>query len=146
MERASRAGVGETRRDILKLAVVSAGLGAGVISGAVVAAADEAVATARGDATPWYRRTLRWGQTNITEADIERYDIAWWRQHWKRTHTQGVLINSGGIVAYYPSKFPLHYRAAGLGDRDLFGELAAAAREEGLMVIARMDSNRTHED
>src|SRR5674476_1435115 len=35
---------------------------------------------------PWYRRALRWGQTNITEIDPQRYDIAWWRQHWKRTH------------------------------------------------------------
>jgi hypothetical protein len=32
---------------------------------------------------------------------------------------QGVIINAGGIVAYYPSKFPLQYRAAFLKDRDL---------------------------
>lgn len=36
-------------------------------------------------AVPWYRRTYRWAQTNITEIDPTRYDIAWWRQHWKRT-------------------------------------------------------------
>ncbi len=57
---------------------------------------------------PWYRRTLRWGQTNITEIDPPRYDLAWWRQHWKRTGTQGVIINAGGIFAYYPSRVPLH--------------------------------------
>ncbi len=99
-----------------------------------------------GRAQPWYRRTLRWGQTNIAENDPQRYDIAWWRQYWKRTQTQGVIINAGGIVAYYPSKFPLQYRAAGLGGRDLFGELAQAAHDDGLAVIARMDSNRVHED
>jgi hypothetical protein len=97
-------------------------------------------------ALPWYRRTLRWGQTNITEIDPQRYDIAWWRQHWKRTQIQGVIFNAGGIVAYYPSKFPLHYRPAALGDRDLYGELARAAHEDGLAVLARMDSNRVHED
>jgi hypothetical protein len=48
-------------------------------------------------------------------------------------------------VAYYPSKFPLHHRAEALGDRDLYGELAQAAHEDGLFVFARMDSNRTHE-
>lgn len=95
---------------------------------------------------PWFRRTLRWGQTNITEIDPQRYDIAWWREHWRRTQVQGVIINAGGIVAYYPSKFPLHYRAATLGDRDLYGELARAAHEDGLAVLARMDSNRVHED
>jgi hypothetical protein len=86
------------------------------------------------------------GQTNIREIDPAQYDIGWWRQHWKRTETQGVIINAGGIVAYYPSKFPLHYRASGLGDRDLFGELTRAAHDDGLVVLARMDSNRAHED
>lgn len=96
--------------------------------------------------TPWYRRTLRWGQTNITEKDPERYDIAFWQAHWKRTRTQGVIINAGGIVAYYPSKFPLHRRAEFLGERDLYGELAEAAHTDGLTVLARMDSNRAGED
>ena len=74
-----------------------------------------------------------------------RYDISWWRGFWKRTQVQGVIINAGGIVAYYPSRFPLHRRAAFLGDRDLYGELARAAHEDGLVVLARMDSNRADE-
>ena len=97
------------------------------------------------DAVPWYRRALRWGQTNITEIDATSYDIAWWRRYWRETRVQGVVLNAGGIVAYYPSKFPLHRRAEGLGDRDLYGELAQAAHEDGLFVFARMDSNRTGE-
>src|SRR3954470_14205766 len=146
MERASRAGVGETRRELLKLAVVSAGVGGGVLSGGVVAADAPAAPGPAAADVPWYRRTLRWGQTNITEADVARYDIAWWRQYWKRTAVQGVIINAGGVYAYYPSKFPLHHRAAGLGDRDLYGELARAAHDDGLVVLARMDSNRAHEE
>jgi hypothetical protein len=95
--------------------------------------------------SPWYRRTYRWGQTNITEADALRYDIAWWRNYWKRTQVQGVIINAGGIVAYYPSKYPLHQRALFLGDRDLYGELCKAAHEDGLVVLARMDCSSTAE-
>src|SRR5215467_3096781 len=94
---------------------------------------------------PWYRRAVRWGQTNITERDPTRYDIGWWRDYWKRTEVQGVIINAGGIVAYYPSKFPLHHRAQFLNGRDLFGDLTKAAHQDGLVVIARMDSNRTAE-
>lgn len=105
-----------------------------------------ALAPAQGNAAPWYRRAYRWGQTNITEKDPERYDIEWWRKFWKRTETQAVIINAGGIVAYYPSKFPLHYRAQFLNGRDLFGELTEAAHKDGLFVMARMDSNRTTED
>jgi len=96
-------------------------------------------------ARPWYRRCYRWGQTNLTEIDPTRYDDTWWRQHWRRTRVQGVIVNAGGIVAYYPSRFPLHHRALYLGERDLYGEIVAAAREEGLAVLARMDSNRADE-
>jgi len=112
-------------------------------SAAALAAGNTAKAA---EGEPWYRRTARWGQTNITEKDPVRYDIPWWREYWKRTETQGVIINAGGIVAYYPSKFPLQHRAEFLGDRDLYGELAKAAHDDGLVVVARMDSNRTAED
>ncbi len=95
---------------------------------------------------PWYRRVTRWGQTNITEKDPGHYDIAWWRNHWKNTQTQGVIVNAGGIVAYYPSKVPLHRQAQFLEGRDLFGDLCRAAHEDGLVVFARMDSNRAHEE
>ena len=106
-----------------------------------------AAVAAEGDPSlPWYRRALRWGQTNITERDPVRYDIPWWREYWKRTAVQGVIVNAGGIVAYYPSKFPLHHRAEFLNGRDLYGELAKAAHEDGIVVLARMDSNRTAED
>ncbi|HBQ81876.1 MAG TPA: Tat pathway signal protein [Bacteroidales bacterium] len=95
---------------------------------------------------PWYRRVTRWGQTNITEKDPPGYDIQWWRKHWQTTGIQGVIINAGGIVAYYPSKIPLHRQAQYLAGRDLFGELCNAAHEDGLAVFARMDSNRAHEE
>jgi hypothetical protein len=96
--------------------------------------------------TAWYRRAYRWGQTNITEKDPIRYDIDWWRGYWKRTAVQAVIINAGGIVAYYPSRFPLQHRAEFLNGRDLFGELTTAAHHDGLWVMARMDSNRAAED
>ena len=107
------------------------------------ALAGQAAAPRTSAVIPWHKRTLRWGQTNITERDPEQYDVGFWRAHWKRTRVQGVIVNAGGIVAYYPSKFPLHHRAEFLGGRDLFGELTRAAHDDGLFVMARMDSNRT---
>jgi hypothetical protein len=94
---------------------------------------------------PWYQRTLRWAQTNLTEKDPARYDADWWREHWRRTRVQGVIVNAGGIVAYYPSRFELQHRAEFLGDRDLYGEIAELAKADGLTVLARMDSNRAHQ-
>ena len=54
-------------------------------------------------------------QTNITEKGPVRYDIGWWREQWKRTETQAVIVNAGGSVAYDPSRFPLHHQAEFLG-------------------------------
>lgn len=116
------------------------------MAAALAAGAGGTPAAAATGSEPWYRRAQRWGQTNVTEKDPIRYDIPWWREYWKRTQVQGVIINAGGIVAYYPSKFPLQHRAEFLGGRDLYGELAKAAHDDGLVVVARMDSNRTAED
>lgn len=132
----------DTRRDFIK----QAALGATAFTMASMASSPSVATPAAMAKRPWYRRTLRWGQTNITEIDPVRYDVAWWRKHWKRTQTQGVIINAGGIVAYYPSRVPLHRPAQRLGGRDLFGELCRAAHEDGLVVFARMDSNRAHEE
>ncbi|MEO5593691.1 MAG: beta-galactosidase [Chitinophagaceae bacterium] len=95
---------------------------------------------------PWYRNVTRWGQVNITEKDPPQYDISWWRSYWKRTDTKGIVVNAGGIVAYYPTQIPLHKKAVYLkeGD-DLFGNICRAAHEDGVAVFARMDSNRADE-
>jgi hypothetical protein len=134
-----------TRREFLKTVAVAAAV-AMTGPGEGQSRAQTQPASQSSPAAPWYRRTLRWGQTNITEADAANYDITWWQDHWKRTEVQGVIINAGGIYAYYPSKFPLHYRPPLLKDRDLFGELSRAAREQGLTVLARMDSSKGHQD
>ena len=95
-----------------------------------------------GSDLPWYKTTYRWAQTNFTEDDPVKADLEFWREQWRRTGTQGVIINCGGIVAYYPSKFDLQYRAKYLGDQDFFKRVSDMAREEGIVVVARMDINR----
>ena len=133
----------QTRREFLKS---SAALALAAALRPLAAKAEQlSPRTATGE-QPWYRRARRWGQTNITEIDPTRYDIAWWRKQWKRTRVQGVIINAGGIVAYYPTQVPMHRRAQYLGDRDLFGELCRAAHDDGLAVFARMDSSGASEE
>ncbi|MDR1555967.1 MAG: beta-galactosidase [Tannerellaceae bacterium] len=135
----------KSRRSFLKRATAATLSLAG--SNRIVAAmANDTSSQPVEEETPWYRRITRWGQTNITEKDPVIYDINWWRNHWRKTHVQGVIINAGGIVAYYPTKIPLHYQAKYLQGRDLFGDLCRAAHEDGLVVFARMDSNRANED
>lgn len=136
---------GNSRRSFLKKAVAATATlaGADLLNISAISPFDNLKPVVE---IPWYRRVTRWGQTNITEKDPAHYDIDWWRKHWKNTETQGVIINAGGIVAYYPSKVALHHQAQYLEGRDLFGDLSRAAHEEGLAVFARMDSNRAHEE
>lgn len=134
-----------SRRSFLKKATVATVTltSTNLFSLAAVSSADELKSPGE---IPWYKRVTRWGQTNITEKDPIIYDIGWWRNHWRNTQTQGVIVNAGGIVAYYPTKIPLHYQARYLQGRDLFGDLCRAAHEDGLVVFARMDSNRANEE
>jgi hypothetical protein len=134
----------DTRREFLKKTTSAAWLL--TTTGLPAVASMAAPPPIPAPAAPWYRRVTRWGQVNITEKDPPQYDIPWWREYWKRTNTRGIIANAGGIVAYYPTKIPLHKRSEFLGDRDLFGDLCRAAHEDGLAVFARMDSNRAHEE
>lgn len=138
-------GEGDTRRTFLKkMAAVTATIVSADLT--AFAAGKPVPEVSKPEEIPWYRRVTRWGQTNITEKDPQQYDITWWRRQWKRTNVQGAIINAGGIVSYYPSKVPLHRPSQFLNGRDLFGELSRAAKQDGLAVFARMDSNRASEE
>ena len=95
---------------------------------------------------PWYKRTHIWCQVNLTENDPAECDPEFYKEYWKATGTEGVVINCGGIVTYYKSDFPYLYRAKTLGDTDYFGRWNQAARNAGLTVIARMDINATFKE
>jgi hypothetical protein len=136
---------GSSRREFIRKAATATVVMAG--NNLIAFTASTAEEKTHGDIVlPWYLRVKRWGQTNITEKDPAQYDIEWWRKHWKNTQIQGVIVNAGGIVAYYPSRVPLHRQSKFLDGRDLFGDHCRSAHEDGLAVFARMDSNRADEE
>jgi hypothetical protein len=92
------------------------------------------------------REPLRFGQINIREVDPPHTDVAWWADYFRRTHLDGVCINAGGFIAYYPTEIPHHHRSPYLGDRDVFGELAVAAKAQDMWVLARVSPGFTFED
>src|SRR5690349_20632073 len=109
----------DSRRTFLLKSVAAMALttpAARAASAATQSERPEASRTLADSATPWFRRTMRWMQTNIAELDATRYDIPFWRAHWARTHTQGIVVNAGSIVAYYPTQVPFHRRAELLGE------------------------------
>jgi len=97
-------------------------------------------------AAPWYNRPMRWGQLTLVENDPPQLDAGYWLDYFQRCHCDAVCLSAGGVVAYYPTKVPLHYRSTYLGDRDSFGDLCRGCQKLGLVVVARVDPHAIHED
>jgi hypothetical protein len=136
----------DSRRDFLKMtAVLPLAVSLGGLRSSEASAQPAQNAAPPKAAVPWYQRTYRWGQINLNELDPQHFDLPWWRGYWQRTQTQGMVINAGGIVAYYPSKEPLQHQARFLNGGDLYGDLTRAAHADGLIVFARMDCGSAFE-
>ena len=68
---------------------------------------------------PWYATMRRCGQTNFNERDPIELNIEWWIEYWSSLKLDTLLLNAGGIMAFYPTQIPYHHRSQFLGDRDL---------------------------
>ncbi len=95
----------------------------------------------------WYQTMRRCGQVNFNELDPERLDIAQWVDYWSSLRlSMSLLLNAGGIMAFYPTKIPYHHRSQFLGTRDLFGDFTKAAKARGMRVVARLDCNSAYQE
>ncbi|MGH9404925.1 MAG: beta-galactosidase trimerization domain-containing protein [Terriglobia bacterium] len=95
---------------------------------------------------PWYATMRRCGQINFNETDPLTMDANAWMDYWASLKVNAVLLNGGGIVAFYPTKVPYQHRSEFLGSRDLFRDMVAAARQRNLRVVARMDCNFAYQE
>jgi hypothetical protein len=66
---------------------------------------------------PWYQRSARWLDVRLGKAAT--LEVPWWRAYWQRLGAQGVIIPA---------------------DVQGFAAVAAAAREDGLSVVARLSA------
>jgi hypothetical protein len=89
---------------------------------------------------------MRWAQLTLVEDDPGTYDLNFWLDYFRRTHSDAACLSAGGCVAYYPTKIPLHYRSQWLGAGDAFGDLVAGCRKLNMVVIARTDPHAAHQD
>ena len=90
---------------------------------------------------PWYSTMRRCGQINVNERDPLDFDAEAWMDYWASLRVNAVLLNGGGILAFYPTQVPYHHRSEFIGSRDLLGDMVTAAKKRGLQVVARMDCN-----
>src|SRR5882757_2998052 len=99
---------------------------------------------AAADPPEWFDRPMRWAQLTLVEDDPGHYDVNFWLDYFRRTHSDAACLSAGGCVAFYPTKVPLHYRSQWLGNRDSFGDLVAGCRKLGMVVVARTDPHSAH--
>jgi hypothetical protein len=94
----------------------------------------------------WYGRPMRWAQLAFVEDDPGNYDLTFWLDYFKRIHADAACLSAGGVVAFYPTEIPMHYRSKWLGNMDSFGDLLHGCRNLGMNVVARTDAHAAHQD
>lgn len=94
----------------------------------------------------WFEKPMRWAQLVLVENDPGNFDPDFWLDYFKKVHADAACVSAGGIVAYYPTKVPLHHRSLWLGDSDPFGYLVNGCRDMNMSVIARTDPHAAWED
>ena len=105
-----------------------------------------ALAAAPAPAAPWFDKPMRWGQLTLVENDPPNLNVPYWLDYFRRCRCDAVTLSAGGVVAYYPTQVPFHYRSAYLENRDSFGDLCRGCRKLGMVVVARVDPHAAHED
>jgi hypothetical protein len=113
---------------------------------AAIAATALPLEAADPDPDPLFDKPMRWAQLTLVENDPGSYDLNFWLDYFKRTHSDGVTLSAGGCVAYYPTKIPLHYRSAWMKDTDPFGDLVRGCRKLGMTILARTDPHAARQD
>jgi Hypothetical glycosyl hydrolase 6/Trehalose utilisation len=129
-----------TRREAIT--VMCGAAGAALAPNILGAGAEESNLTG----APWYSTVRRCGAVQFNERDPLDMDISWWIDYWTSLKVEALRVNAGGIMAFYPTMIPYHHRSRFLGNRDLFGDFAKAAKGKGIRVMARLDPNLVYED
>jgi hypothetical protein len=66
----------------------------------------------------------------------------------RRTHTQGICLNAGGVTAFYPTQIPYHHKSTFMKSPadDPFGRIVEGCRKLNMVVVARTDSHSCLDD
>jgi hypothetical protein len=98
--------------------------------------------------TGWWNQPFRIFQTNLREIDAaldERKVV----QQIRDLGANAWLLNTAGIVSFYPSKLPFQHPSPWLRERqsgDLIGDAVREAHANDVRVISRADFSKVHQD
>ena len=91
----------------------------------------------------WLQKPMRLIQTNLREIDVSM-DVEAFVDSVTDYSADVLLLNTGGIVANYPTELEYHYRNPHLVN-DFIGDVIQLAHLKGIYVIARFDFSRLNE-
>ena len=92
------------------------------------------------------RRAMRYAQLTICEGDIGKFDPDRWLRYLDECACDGLVLGSGGYIAYHDTDIPYHYHVQDPRYKDLFGYMVNECRRKGYAIICRTDSHAIHED
>lgn len=89
----------------------------------------------------WQKEPWRMIQTNLRQIDMEDIDAKTFVRELQRFHASVLLLNTGGIIASYPTAVEDHFQSEYLHG-DSLQAVMRACRDAGIRVIARMDFSK----
>jgi hypothetical protein len=95
---------------------------------------------------PWWQAGLRIVQYNWSQEELQHLDIDGLVAVSREIEANTVVINGGGVYAWYPTDVPFHFADPQARRQDPFGRCVAACKQAGLRVIPRMDFSRNATD
>ena len=94
---------------------------------------------------PWWdKNNLRLIQNNLRAKDaaMDRQSLI---ARLKELSCNVLLLNTGGLMAFYPTALEYHYRSPWLGSGDLTGDMVKLCHDNGMRYMARFDFSKIHE-
>ena len=125
-----------TRRDLIEGGLFLVGAAASVAMPAGAAP----------DPAQWWLRPARLFHPNMREFELEGFDAGRFVESCAATNAGGVVVNAGGIVAFYPSRVPYHYVSPLLKGYDFLKDVTARLHAAGIRSIARVDFSKARAD
>ncbi|TKT88578.1 alpha-amylase family protein [Dyadobacter frigoris] len=98
------------------------------------------------DTTFWWKKNnLRVIQTNLPAYEAATLNPDSLLKDLENFSANTLLINAGGIMAFYPTELDFHYRNPFLKDNNMLADVVRKCHEKGIKVIVRFDFSRVQE-
>lgn len=93
----------------------------------------------------WKQNNLRVVQTNLPDFIAAEIDPERFVRDLEEMAANTLIINVGGIMAFYPTELDYHYRNPYASD-NLIGDIVSRCKEKNIKVIVRVDFSRLHKE